>query len=99
MNVPINKPWVSSCLPIYQEFEDLCLVSILIKLQPLFDVVLTKKFIDNLCSVNTGTSSLSSTEVYVHGRLTLLWEVEKFMVNKMSPVSTLYTFSLVNYDW
>ena len=66
MNAPINKPWVSSCLPIHKELENLDLVSVLklvFELQPLFDVVVTKELTDDLCSANT--PSLSSTEVYM----------------------------------
>ena len=66
MNAPINKPCVSSCLPIHKELENLDLVSILklvFELQPLFDVAVTKEITDDLCSVNT--PSLSSTEVYM----------------------------------
>jgi len=46
MNAPISKPWVSSCLPIYKEFEHLCLVSVLklvFELQLLIDVAVTKE--------------------------------------------------------
>ena len=53
--MPINKPWVSLCLPINRGFETLCLVSVLklvFALQLLFDVVLTKEFTDDFCSVN-----------------------------------------------
>ena len=66
MNAPINKPQVSSCLPIHKELENLDLVSVLklvFELQPLFDVAVTKELTDDLCSVNT--PPLSSTEVYM----------------------------------
>jgi len=55
MNAPINKPWVSSCLPIHKEFENLCLASVIIRvfeLQLLFDVAETKESTDDLCSVS-----------------------------------------------
>ena len=45
--------------------KNLCLASVLnlvFKLQPLFDVAMTKEFTDDFCSVNT--PSLSSTEAY-----------------------------------
>jgi len=66
MNAQINKPWVSLSLPIHMEFKNFCLVSVLklvFKLQPLFDVVVTKEFMDGLCSVNM--PPFSSTEVYM----------------------------------
>jgi len=66
MNAPINKPLVSSCLPIHKELENFDLVSVLklvFELQPLFDVAVTNKPTDLLCSVNT--PPLSSTEVYM----------------------------------
>ena len=66
MNAPINKPWISLCLPIRKEFKNLCLVSILrlvLELQPFFDVAVAKEFTDDLCSVNM--PSLLSTEVYM----------------------------------
>ena len=47
MNMLINKPWVSSCLPIHEEFKILCLVSVLksvFELQLLFDAVVMKEF-------------------------------------------------------
>jgi len=72
MNVSFNKPWVSSCLPIHKEFENLCLVSVLklaFELQLLFDVAVTKEFTDDLCSVNT--PPLSNTEVYMEDKLHL----------------------------
>ena len=68
MNTPINKPWVSLCLPIHKEFKNVCLVSVLklvFELQLLFDTAVMKKFTNNLCSVNM--PSLSSTEVYMEG--------------------------------
>ena len=63
------------------------------ELQLLFDVAVTKEFTDDLCSVNM--PPLSS----IHGRLIIPWEVEKFMENKLSLVSTSYTLALVSYDW
>ena len=66
MNASINKPWVSSCWPIHKELENLDLVSVLklvFKIQPLFDVAVTKELTDDLCSVNT--PPLSSTKVYM----------------------------------
>ena len=48
MNTPINKSWVSLCLLIHWKFENLCFVSILtlvFKLQLLFDGAVTKEFI------------------------------------------------------
>ena len=64
MNAPINKPRVSSCLPIYKELQNLNLVSVLklvFELQPLFDFAVTKELTDDLCSVNM--PPLLSTEV------------------------------------
>ena len=64
MNTPIDKPWVSSCLPIHKEFENLCLVSelkLVFELQPLLDVVMIKEFMDDLCSLNA--PPLSSTKI------------------------------------
>ena len=66
MNAPINKPWISSCLPIHKELVNLDLVSVLklvFELQSLFHVSVTKELTDDLCSVNT--PPLSSTEVYM----------------------------------
>ena len=66
MNTPNNKPWVSSCLPIYKELENLDFISVLklvFVLQPLFDVAVMKELTEDLCSVNM--PPLSSTEVYM----------------------------------
>ena len=67
MNSPIYKPWISLCLPVYKEFKNLCLVSILklvIKLQPLFDATVTKEFTDNICSVNMPPLSRTEKQYY-----------------------------------
>ena len=64
MNVSINEPCVSSCLPILKDFENLSLVSVLklvFDLQPLFDVKVTKEFTSDLCSVNV--PPLSNSEL------------------------------------
>ena len=82
MNAPISKSWVSSCLPILWELENLCFR---FRTQVIFRVTataVTKDFMDDLRSVNM--LSLSSTESY--GRFIIPWEVEKFMVDKMSQV-------------
>ena len=59
----------------------------------LYDAAVTKEFTDNLCSLNM--PSLSSTEVCME--LTVPYEVDKFMANKLSQVSTLYTLVLVSF--
>ena len=54
------------CSPIHKEFENLCLAFIfklVFELQPLFDVAVMNKFMDDLCSVNP--PPLSSIEVYM----------------------------------
>ena len=64
MNAPINKSWVSLCLPIHKEFEYLCLVSVLklvFELHPMYDVAVKKEFANDICSVNT---PLLSTQKY-----------------------------------
>ena len=66
MNAPINKSWVSLCLPIHKKLENLNLFSVfqlVFELQPLFDVAVTKELTDNLCSVNK--PPLSKTKVYM----------------------------------
>jgi len=55
-----------------------------------------KEFMDNAFSVNM--PSLSGMEIYVYGPSTISWWVEKYLVNNMSQVSTLYIIALVSYD-
>jgi len=50
----INKLWVSLCLPIHWEFENLCFIlKSVLKLQLLFNVAVMKKFMEHvLCVVD-----------------------------------------------
>ena len=65
------------------------------KLQVLFDVAVTVELTDNFVQWKCYLFEHKSK----HGGLNIPSEVEKFMENKMSEVSTLYILVLVNYDW
>jgi len=98
INTLINKSWVSLCLPVHWEFKNLCFILVLGLVSEFTTVCLRcgDKGIYGWFFPSKYAFITKHRNIY---RLsTIPWWVEKFIMNKMSQVSTLYTTAFVSYD-